>query len=237
MYNLQGILRKNIVNSNQQFERLGYVSTNVSNYNTNAYKPVRFETMLNEDGYLTGVLRTDFEQGSLRLTQRQFDIAIDGAGFIPVTSENGEISYTRDGSLKVNTEGYLITNDGHIVGDGIKIPINYYRINIKNDGTVETLATNDSKPEVIGKIPIVNFPNPEGLELANNNKYIATQESGEPVLIKKHNEIKQGFLEMSMTNVYNSVNDVLRLNASMIASSKLMKVVDDMYYKAINLDQ
>lgn len=237
MYNLQGLIRKNIVNANTQFEKLGYVSSNVSNYNTNAYKPVRFEAILNEDGYLSGELRTDFDQGSLRLTQRPFDIAIDGVGFIPVTSENGEVTYTRDGSLKVNKDGYLITNDGHVVGDGIKIPVNYYRIFIQKNGDVQCVSQNGSTPEVIGKIPLVNFPNPEGLKLANGNKYIATQESGEPILMKTPDSINQGYLEMSKTNVYDSVNDVLRLNASMIASAKLMKVVDDMYYKAINLDE
>ena len=237
MYNLQGLIRRNIVNANAQFEKLGYVTSNVSNYSTNAYKPVRFESMLDEDGYLSGELRTDFSQGSLRLTHRPLDIGIDGVGFIPVTSENGEVTYTRDGSLKVDKDGYLITNDGHIVGDGIKLPVNYYRIYIQKKGDVQCVYENGGKPEVIGRIPLVNFPNPEGLKLANGNKYIATQESGEPVLMKSQESIQQGYLEMSNTNVYDSVNDVLRLNASMIASAKLMKVVDDMYYKAINLDE
>ncbi len=237
MYNLQGLIRKNIVNANMQFEKLGYVSSNVANYNTNAYKPVRFETILSEDGYLSGEVRTDFDQGSLKLTQRNFDIAIDGAGFIPVTSETGEVTYTRDGALKLDKDGYLITNDGHIVGDGIKIPVNYYQIIIRKDGTVENMDSIGAKPEVLGKIPLVNFPNPEGLKLVNGNKYVATQESGEPVLMKSQEQILQGYLETSGTNIYNSVNDVLRLNASMIASSKLMKVIDDMYYKAINLTE
>lgn len=237
MYNLQGLIRKNIVNTNMQFEKLGYVSTNVTNYSTNAYKPVRFETILSEDGYLSGEVRTDFAQGSIRLTHRPFDIAINGAGFIPVTSENGEVTYTRDGSMTVNKDGYLITNDGHLIGDGIKIPMNYYKILIQKDGTVECISQNGDVPEKIGKIPIVQFQNQEGLKLANGNKFIATQESGEPVLLKSHESIQQGFLEMSKTNIYSSVNEVLRLNASMIASTKLMKVIDDMYTKAITLNE
>ncbi len=237
MYNLQGLIRKNIVNTNMQFEKLGYVSTNVTNYSTNAYKPVRFETILSEDGYLSGEVRTDFAQGSIRLTHRPFDIAINGTGFIPVTSENGEVTYTRDGSMTVNKDGYLITNDGHLIGDGIKIPMNYYKILIQKDGTVECISQNGDVPEKIGKIPIVQFQNQEGLKLANGNKFIATQESGEPVLLKSHDSIQQGFLEMSKTNIYSSVNEVLRLNASMIASTKLMKVIDDMYTKAITLNE
>lgn len=237
MYNLQGLVRKNIINANAQFERLGYVSTNVSNYLTNGYKPVRFETMLNEDGYLTGTVRTDFSQAGLRLTQKKYDVGIDGVGFIPVTSETGEVTYTRDGSFKVNTDGYLVTNDGHVVGAGIKIPANHFKIIIKSNGIVQSIAKNGDEPVDVGEIPLVNFQNPEGLKSANMNKYIATQESGEPILIKKHESFKQGFLETSGTDIYASVNDVLRLNASMITSTKLMKVVDDMYYKAINLTE
>lgn len=237
MYNLQGLIRKNIVNTNMQFEKLGYVSTNVTNYSTNAYKPVRFETILSEDGYLSGELRTDFAQGSIKLTHREFDVAINGSGFIPVTSENGEVTYTRDGSMTVNKDGYLITNDGHLIGDGIKIPMNYYKILIEKDGTVECITHNGDLPEKIGKIPVVMFQNQEGLKLTNGNKFIATQESGEPVLLKNHETIQQGFLEMSKTNIYNSVNEVLRLNASMIASTKLMQVIDDMYTKAITLNE
>ena len=145
MYNLQGLIRKNIVNTNMQFEKLGYISTNVTNYSTNAYKPVRFETILSEDGYLSGELRTDFAQGSTRLTHRPFDIALSGAGFIPVTSENGEVTYTRDGSMTVNKDGYLVTNDGHLIGDGIKIPMNYYSIIIQKDGTVECVYDCNSR--------------------------------------------------------------------------------------------
>ena len=97
MTTIQGIINKGIVNAELQFEKMGYVSTNVSNYNTNGYKSVRFEQMLDEYGYLSGVERTDFSQGAIQRTAREFDIAIDGMGFIPVTSKNGDVTYTREG--------------------------------------------------------------------------------------------------------------------------------------------
>ena len=37
------------------------------------------------------------------------------------------------------------------------------------------------------------------------------------------------------TNIYDEINDLMRLNTSMIASMNLMKVADDMYNKAINI--
>ena len=51
MTTLHGIINRGIVNAELQFEKMGYISTNVSNYNTNGYKSVRFEQMLDENGY------------------------------------------------------------------------------------------------------------------------------------------------------------------------------------------
>ena len=42
-------------------------------------------------------------------------------------------------------------------------------------------------------------------------------------------------IEVSNTNVYNSTSEMLRLNASMLASMQMLKVVDQMYNKAINI--
>ena len=66
MYNMQGIIRKNINNASSQFERLGYVGTNFANYSTNGYKAVRLEQMLSDDGYVHGAVRTDYQKGSMR---------------------------------------------------------------------------------------------------------------------------------------------------------------------------
>ena len=67
------------------------------------------------------------------------------------------------------------------------------------------------------------------------NKLVATAESGEPMLVKNHNCIRQNNIENSNTNIYSSTSDMLRLNASLLASTRMMKVVDDMYNKAINI--
>ena len=237
MTTIQGIINKGIYNAEFQFEKMGYISSNISNYNTNGYKSVRFEQMLDENGYLTGIERTDFSQGAIQRTSRDFDVAIDGVGFIPVTSPNGDVTYTREGSFKVNQDGYLITNDGYLVGDGIQIPVNYENIAIKPDGEVQIFSNDGTQIETLGTIPIVNFQNPEGLKKADNNKYYLTAESGEPVLIKNHTKLKQGSLEVTNIDILNEVNSILRLNASMLASFKVMQTVNDMYSKTLQLNQ
>lgn len=53
--------------------------------------------------------------------------------------------------------------------------------------------------------------------------------------MKGTENIKQYATEISNTNIYDELNDLMRLNTSMIASMNLMKVADDMYNKAINI--
>ena len=237
MTTIQGIINKGIVNAELQFEKMGYISTNVSKYNTYGYKTVRFEQMLDEHGYLSGVERTDFSQGAIQRTQRDFDVAIDGMGFFPVTSPTGDVTYTREGSFKVDKDGYLITNDGYLVGDGIQVPIDYDNIQIKPNGDIEVFSNDGTQREILGTIPLVNFQNPEGLRKADNNKYYLTAESGEPLLIKNHTRLRQGNIEVTNIDMLNEVNSILRLNASMLASFKVMQTVNDMYSKALQLNQ
>ena len=237
MNNLQGIIRKSVNNTTTQFDKLGYIGNNFANYTTTGYKSVRFEQMLKEDGYLTGAVRTDYSQGSIQITSNPYDVAISGEGFIPVTSPEGEVQYTRDGSFKIGKEGYLMTNDDWLVGEGIKIPDNSYKITIKPDGTVTSMDDSKSVEKKLGMIPLVQFKNQEGLVQGSNNKLKPTEISGEATLVKGHDYIAQNAIECSNTNVFNSVSEMLRLNASMIASLRMAKIADDMYNKSINIRQ
>ena len=235
MISLQAIIRRGVNNATSQFDRLGYVANNLANYNTNGYKSVRFEQMLKEDGFLTAALRTDYAQGSVRITSNPYDVAIDGVGYIPVVSPEGDVQYTRDGAFKQGKNGYLTTSDGWIVGEGIKIPSNCYKFVIKENGDVYSYDTRGPKAEKIGTIPLVRFDNPAGMEQAEMNRMKPTEDAGEARLVKNHDCFRQNNLETSNVSIYNSATDLLRLNASMLASMQMMKLADTMYNKAINI--
>jgi len=235
MYNLQGIIRKGINNSNIQFDRLGYVGTNFANFGTTGYKNVTFEQFLTEEGYVSGTTRTNCAQGSLRITNNPYDVAIKGTGYIPVVSEEGKVAYTRDGSFKIGKDGYLVTSDDWLVGSGIQIPSNIHNFQIKRNGDVMVMDTAMSKPRKIGSIPLVQFQSPESLKETGHNKLVQTEDSGAPKLIKNHDYIYQNNLETANVDIYGEVNNMLRLNASMLAHMQLMKVAYDMYNKGINI--
>ncbi len=57
---------------------------------------------------------TNFRQGNLKVTQAPFDVALDGPGFLEVSTPGG-VRYTRHGSLKVAMDGRLVTPDGYPV--------------------------------------------------------------------------------------------------------------------------
>lgn len=235
MNTLQGLVRKGMNNVVTQFDRLGSIADNIANYTTNGYKSVSFEQILKEDGYLTSTTRTNYKTGSTRITSNPFDVALTDVGFIPVVSPEGEVAYTRDGFFKQGKEGYLVTSDGWMVGNGIKVPSNCYTFTIKPNGEVYTKDSVDSAEKKIGTIPLVRFDNQEGLKQVDMNRLVPTTESGEPRLVKNPDCFAQNNLEISNTNIYDSLSDILRVNASMLASTKMMKVVDDMYNKAINM--
>ncbi len=236
MYSFQAVVRKCTNNTISQFERLGYVGNAMANMNTTGYKAERFEQLLDVDGYLKGAVRTDMSQGSIRVTKSPYDVAIDGPGYIPVTSPTGEIAYTRDGQFKQGKDGYLLTNDDWMVGDGIKLPANCHKFVVKPNG--EVLIYDEAGSNVnrkVGNIPVVQFDCPEELLQCGMNKMKPTADSGEPKLVKDHDMLCQHQIETSNVSVYNGVSEMLRLNASMIASMRMIKVVDDMYNKAINI--
>lgn len=236
-YNLQGIIRKASVNMTSEFDRLAYVTQNFANVNTNGYKSVRFENIIDADGSVHGVERTDTRTGDFLITNNPLDIALQGAGYIPVTTPTGEIRYTRDGAFTVNKEGYLITKTGDLVGSGIKIDGSAEKIEIKENGDVFSYKRIIDEPEYVGTIPVVQFQNPEALKDVGANEFVATENSGEMKLVENHDYIKQYGIERANVDVISDVYMVSRINASIIASSSLMKAVDQMYQQAINITE
>lgn len=233
---LDYIMRVAAANANKQFESLENISLNVANYNTTGYKAKRFEQYLTNAGTLAGTVRVDTGKGDLMATKQQLDVAVDGFGYIPVTRPDGTTAYTRDGRFALNNKGMLVTNQGDMVGEGIQVPINYQKIQFKQDGTVlvQTPASPDFKP--VGNIDLVRFANPEKLASIGDNKLLPSKESGEPVL-DKDSHVKQGFIERANVSVYSQVEQILRLNAGLISNMRIIKFTDDLYSKAINLKQ
>lgn len=114
----------------------------------------------------------DMSQGNLTHTGNPLDVALDGAGFMTVTTPSGN-QYTRNGHLQLDNQGELATSAGFVVqgegGSPIVIPSGTASITIGKDGTVST------DKQTIGKIAVVNFDNPQALAESQGGLYSTTQ--------------------------------------------------------------
>ena len=112
MSTIQGTFNTGVQAMLSQAHDLSNISTNIANVNTTAYKEqgTHFETLLNEvsprDQKFFSVKTIDYrnvdKQGTIATTNRTYDVAINGRGFI-VTNTSQDASgiwqYTRDGSF------------------------------------------------------------------------------------------------------------------------------------------
>ncbi|MGE0201433.1 MAG: flagellar hook-basal body protein [Candidatus Melainabacteria bacterium] len=233
---IQNIMYHASDNALLQMGHLEKVTLNVANINTSGYKAQRFDQYLEPDGRLDGVTRTDTSQGELMTTNRKLDIAISGPGYLPVTQPDGRVAYTRDGSFAINSEGYLITNRGDMVGSGYQLPADYQEVRIDEDGNISATTSKGVQPVMVGKIALVRFTNAEGLEKLGNNKLAPTAQSGAAELDDR-SRIVQGKLERANVNVYEQVDQILRLNAGIIANLRVIRFTDDIFRQAVNLRQ
>jgi flagellar basal-body rod protein FlgG len=91
----------------EQQKRLEVVSNNIANAGTAGFKKevVRFEDFL----YQT--TSPNLEQGAIRSTGNQLDIALSGRGFLKVQTDQG-VFLTRTGNLTLDRQGTLTTQEG-----------------------------------------------------------------------------------------------------------------------------
>lgn len=230
------IMKVAAANANKQFSALEPIVLNIANINTMGYKAKRFDQYLTSDDRLEGVTRVDASQGDRLMTRRELDIAVEGAGYIPVTQPDGRVAYTRDGSFTMDSKGYLVTPKGDLVGNGIQIPSDYHKIAIKENGQILVQTSKRGPFNPIGKLSLVRFANPEGLTNLGNNKLQPSAKSGEPQA-DDTSQIYQGMLERANINVYGQIEQTLRLNAAAISNMRIIKFADDLYRQSISLRQ
>ena len=171
-----------------QQRRMTVVANNLANVNTTGFKRDRavFEDLLYQTirqpgaqvgqdansptglvlGTGTRVVATEkiHSQGNMIQTDNALDLAIDGDGFLQTLRQDGNIGYTRDGSLKLNNVGQLVTASGDLLQPAITIPANASSITIGKDGTVSVQTFDQAAGQVVGNIQTASFINPAGLQ-------------------------------------------------------------------------
>ncbi|MGY9048817.1 MAG: flagellar hook-basal body complex protein, partial [Rhodobacterales bacterium] len=187
--------------------RVEVISNNLSNMSTTGYNARRAEfsdlhyqqklragTVNASDGTVlpTGVqlglgvrpaaVSMQLEQGSLSATGGDLDVAIEGAGYLEVTLPSGQAAYTRDGGLKRNADGLIVTSDGYPVAPEITIPDDATSVSINASGEVYAYFSGTTAAQLLGQFTIAGFTNAKGLEAIGSNLFTETEGSG-PALV------------------------------------------------------
>jgi flagellar basal-body rod protein FlgG len=145
---------------------------------------------------------------------------------------DGTTGYTRDGSLKLDSQGQLVTNEGFIVQPGITIPPQAQSISIGADGTVTATLPGTAQPSTLGQLQLAGFPNPQGLDPKGGNIYAETAASGAPSAAAPGTNglgrIQQGFVETSNVNVVEELVAMISTQRAYELNSKAIQTSDQM---------
>lgn len=239
-----------------QDTQLTTISNNLANASTVGFKRDRavFEDLLyqiqrqpgaqnTEDTQLpsglqlgTGVrivgTQKQFTEGNLQVTNQAMDVAIDGRGFLPILQANGDLAYTRNGQLHLNSDGQLTNASGLLLQPVITVPQDARTVTIGTDGTVSAMIPGDANPQVLGNIEIVDFINPAGLEATGGNLFLETASSGVPINGVPGEDglgqILQGTLEGSNVNIVEEMVNMITTQRAYEMNSKVISTSDQM---------
>jgi flagellar basal-body rod protein FlgG len=223
-----------------QQQRLDAVSNDLANANTTGYKRVRvgFRDLVytqtgrsSAEGPRTGAgaaavdAGRAFEQGAVQRTDQPFDVAIQGEGFIRVRLTDGRQALTRDGSLRIDEAGKLVTSSGAVVQPPVNLPgsASGSDVSIGPDGTVL------SGGRRVGRIELVSVRSPQGLQPVGDNAFVATGTSGAVRAAPASTTLTQGALEMSNVDMAESMVAMIESQRAFQLTSKAIHTQDQMW--------
>lgn len=179
---------------------------------------------------------TNLQQGILKHTARSLDLGINGAGFFPVRTPDGEISYTRAGAFQIDGTGQLVDMQGNVVQINGAIPPGTREVAIAANGDITGVSDGESR--VFGQLVLAGFQNPEGLQRNANNLFVPTVNSGEPQIGQPGSTtagnlvlgtIRDQSLEQSNVDVAASMTDLIQVQRAYQMNARLVSDGDKMW--------
>ena len=151
------------------------IANNIANMRTNGFKrqTIHFQDLLYEHQRRAGSPTSDqntqapagvfvgsgvkvtatpriMSQGNVSQTERTYDVALRGEGFLRVQLPDGRIAYTRDGGFETDSQGRITTKDGYLVDPGITIPQDATSVSINQLGQVSALLPGQTVSAGVG---------------------------------------------------------------------------------------
>ncbi len=193
---------------------------------------------------------TELEQGAMKGTDSDFDVALDGKGFMSIQTPYGE-RYTRNGSFILGKEGFLETKEGYpVLGENGPIQIKANNFQIDKDGRVwinkefqddpsRMVGREEntwSQPTLIDTLKIVDFEKVRFIAKQGSSMWAATETSGPALALKGEARpaVLQGFTEASNVNPVLEMVRMIEVNRAYEANQKTIQSGDASLGKLIN---
>ena len=171
-------------------------------------------------------------QGNVIQTQSDLDVAIQGRGYFEVLLPDGTTAYTRDGGFQQNSDGEVVTSEGHAIQPGLTLPQNVQSLTIGSDGVVSVITAGSVAPQTLGNIQLTNFINPPGLQPIGNNLFVESAASGAPQTGTPGQNglgsLVHGSLENSNVNVVEELVNMIEAQRAYEMNSKAIQTADQM---------
>ena len=175
-------------------------------------------------GVKIGENYTDYTQGSFRITDNTYDLALAGDGFFAIefTNKAGDTSvkYTRDGNFTLDQQGNLVTQDGDAVldtnGRAIKIdPLKETEINSSGQ-----IIQNGS---AVATIQVTDFEDYNYLERYGENYFQPIDGAQEKDAAA---EVRAGYLETSNISVVSEMVNMITVSRAYESNQKVITTYD-----------
>jgi flagellar basal-body rod protein FlgG len=175
-----------------------------------------------------------FAAGELKKTDSQYDVAIQGDGFIELMMPDGSKAVTRGGTLKINADGLLATQSGVPLKPGISIPEGALSLIIAADGRVQVTLPDQTGPQDVGQLELVRFSNTEQLSAVGENVYRVADNAAE-LRGDGAGTFAQGALESSNVKMVDEMVNLVLAQRAYDASVKVIQASDEMLAAANSL--
>ena len=186
---------------------------------------------INNPGVKIGENYTDFTQGSFRVTDNTYDLALAGDGFFTIefTNKAGETStmYTRNGQFTLNREGYLVTQDGDYVLDTQNRRI---QLNTLLDSEIGSDGTITQAGRAVARIQVTDFEDYNYLEKYGETYYRPVEGAK---TTQADADVKSGYLEMANVQVVSEMVNLISITRAYESNQKIIQAYDDTLETAV----
>jgi flagellar basal-body rod protein FlgG len=183
----------------------------------------RYEGNMNM-GVKIGENYTDYSQGSFKITDNTYDLALSGDGFFTIefTNKSGETStmYTRDGSFAVDEEGYLLTANGDfVVGSN-----GHIKVDPTKGASIDSMGRIMQDGRLVDTIKLTDFEDYNYLEKYGENLLKPVEGA---TFRDANAKVYSGYLEMSNVNIVTEMVDLIAITRQYEANQKVIRSIDE----------